>query len=189
MAHIDIYDESGKHIGSADRDEAHRKGQWHKTSFVIPYTCNKEVLLELRGKDKAVYPRMWAPPSEHLYRNERTVEAAQRALREVGIRAPIEHIIDLGLELRINLAITDRYTDNEMQNYFAYPWDGNIEDLNFDRREVDSVMIVPISSVGKPPYTIPLHNKDFKKIIKALKRKRVFRRENFSNNNSQSNVA
>src|SRR3989344_4966057 len=167
MANIDIYDEFENHLGTADRDEAHRNGYLHRNSYVIPCNDKGEVLLGLR-KGKAAYNSMWAPPAEHPSPGESSLEAAVRALKEeLSIEANSSDLIKL-VELRVKLIDTSDFKDNEKQTYFGYRWNGDPKELKL--RENKEVRFWPAYQVGNPPLVVPVSNKDLKRIFRELKR-------------------
>ena len=54
---IDIYDENNKPLGIQKmKSEAHRDGLWHRASHVWIYNSKGEILLQLRAKNKELWP-------------------------------------------------------------------------------------------------------------------------------------
>ena len=181
MANIDIYDEDGNCLGTADRDEAHRKGYLHRNSYVIPCNDRGEVLLGLR-KGKAAYSGMWAPPAEHPGPGETSLEAAVRALKEeFSIEASPSDLIKL-IELRVKLIDTIDFKDNEKQTYFGYRWNGNPEELKL--RENKEARLWPAYQVGSPPLVVPVSNENLRIILRELKKNNLLKRRHLKSGKS-----
>lgn len=173
MANIDIFYEDGAYKGSMDRDKAYRKGEWNRVSWVFPCNDKGEILLELRSKEKAVYPRTWAPPTETL-RGESNKECAARGLQEeLGMIINPSELIDLELEFRVNIARTSRYNINHIQHMFGLRWNGDISDLKIDKREVEEIGLFPYKSLGKAPLFMPIEPKTLKRTIRELRRQDI----------------
>jgi len=57
---IDIYDENDKTLNLKKmKSEAHKNGLWHRAASVCIYNSHGEFLLQLRAKDKDLFPNMW----------------------------------------------------------------------------------------------------------------------------------
>lgn len=57
---VDICDENNNLHGiRKTTSEAHRAGLWHRASHVWIYNSKGEILLQLRAKEKLLYPDMW----------------------------------------------------------------------------------------------------------------------------------
>ncbi|OIO80637.1 hypothetical protein AUJ84_02955 [Candidatus Pacearchaeota archaeon CG1_02_32_132] len=173
MANIDIFYKDGSYKGSMDRDEAYRTGEWNRVSWIFPCNDRGEILLELRSKEKAVYPRTWAPPTETL-RGETNKQCAVRGLQE-ELRMAINpnELVDLGLEFNVNMAITSRYNINHIQHVFGLRWNGDISDLTIDKREVEEVRLFPHKSLGKAPLFMPIEPTRLKQVFTELRRNRL----------------
>lgn len=57
---FDICDEDGNLMGEVtSRDEAHKKGLWHRAVVCFFVNDKNEVLLQKRSANKKLWPNMW----------------------------------------------------------------------------------------------------------------------------------
>ncbi|MCK5107656.1 MAG: NUDIX hydrolase, partial [Nanoarchaeota archaeon] len=56
---IDIVNEDNVIIGQAMKSEAHAKGLWHRLAVIWIYNSKGQILLQLRTKDRDLYPDVW----------------------------------------------------------------------------------------------------------------------------------
>lgn len=195
MANVNVYADErrsplyvdGQLVRSMDRDKAYRLGTetegldvWTEGACVLPCNDFAEILLLLRSKTKAAQPRVWLPPVETC-NNESLAYCAQRGLKEeTGRIANPSELVDLGLEFSIRLADTPRYKINQIQRYFGYKWNGNLDDLKLDSKENEAAKFWPYRQIGTPPLITPLDKRQLGTIAKALRdhgflpRKRFF---------------
>lgn len=80
---LDIFDESGAHLGVAPRSQVHAEGLWHKTSQVWLINEFDELLLQLRSDNKACFPGLWDISSAgHIPAGIEPLPSAVRELEE-----------------------------------------------------------------------------------------------------------
>jgi isopentenyl-diphosphate delta-isomerase len=80
---FEIFDESGKRIGTAPRSEVHRNGHWHRASNVFLFYPDGRLLIQRRQTTKDVWPGAWdVSAAEHLLPGETFEQGAHRGLRE-----------------------------------------------------------------------------------------------------------
>lgn len=57
---IDIFDENNNPRGIQKlKSEAHKEGIWHRAVHIWIYNLKGEILLQLRSKNKELYPDRW----------------------------------------------------------------------------------------------------------------------------------
>jgi isopentenyl-diphosphate delta-isomerase type 1 len=170
IEYVDIYDENMKHIGTMEKVEAHAKFQWHK-AVSIWVTDGENVLLQLRAKQKRLYPNLWeASVSGHLIVGETPIQAAMREYREeIGIDW------DYG-NIKENCVFTlDKMADGGIGHEFQYMYflkkKIDISKLKLQESEVADVKWVPFNEFQKlfaSKDFVP-HRKDFQEmVIKGL---------------------
>lgn len=80
---IDVFDAQGVPLGRAERNEAHRRGLWHRAVNVFLFRSDGRLLIQRRSRWKDVWPGAWdLSAAEHLQPGESFLEAAIRGLRE-----------------------------------------------------------------------------------------------------------
>ncbi len=135
---IDIYDENNKHIGTAMKSEAQKKGLWHRGVHVWVYSEGK-VLLQLRSKDKKLFPDMWKiSVAGHVRAAESAIEAALRETREeLGIQAT-QDCIEFYRIRKFQLSHGSLVV-NQFLYVFTLRYRGKIEDIRIQREELQKV--------------------------------------------------
>ncbi len=125
MEYFEIFNEQGKLQGTAPRREVHEKGYWHKAVNIIIQRSNDDLIIQLRSKNKDVWPDAWDfSVCEHLQPGESFEEAAIRGLHEeLGIEKctliPIDPICISKVE---NQDL--KLKDFEFQQCFTAKYDG-----------------------------------------------------------------
>jgi hypothetical protein len=175
MAKIDVYNENGSPLRdkngtplTEERDVVHRKGLWHRNTYVIPVTDDRDIVLFLRKKP--TYKGMWVPIAEHPYSGEGSLEAAIRGVKE-DIKKDISEsdLIDLGV---YSPGLTDTALGmrvemhNEFQRYFAIRWRWDPEEIILGPENKKFNIVRPYE-VGEE-YVIPLQRSDTNTIMNAL---------------------
>jgi len=144
---IDIFDENNNSLNLQKmKSEAHKNGLWHRSAHVWIYNSKGEILLQLRAKDKKLYPGKWdISASGHVRANEEPIISALREIEEeIGLSVKIED-----LEF-IQIRKKERNLGNIVNEfYYVYflKFDGNINSLKIPKEEVEAVQFLPILEV------------------------------------------
>ena len=93
---IDICDKNNNHINIQKmKSEAHKDGLWHRASHIWIYNSNGEILLQLRAKEKELYPDMWdISAAGHVSAGEEPIVSGLREVKEeLGLKGQIDDFI------------------------------------------------------------------------------------------------
>jgi isopentenyl-diphosphate Delta-isomerase len=149
MEYFDIYNEDGSSAEyTARRDEAHKKGLWHKTVHVWIVRENNFVLLQKRSLSKEVFPGLWdISCAGHIDAGELSLDAAIRELNEeLGIRTSKDELQFL-FATRQNYFQTDPLIiDNELVDVFLLKSPRDIAVMNCND-EVTDLKYVAVSAL------------------------------------------
>jgi len=145
---IDIYDENNNPIGVQSlRNEAHRDGLWHRVINICIYNSKGEILLQLRSKDKMIYPDMWdISVAGHIGAGEEPLTAALRETgEETGLNAKIE-------DLHFYKIRPEQYQkgDVNMKEFlyiYLLKYDGDIANLKIQKEELQEIKFIPITKI------------------------------------------
>ena len=100
---LDIFDSSMNLIGTADREEVHKKGYWHQTfqGWIIKKREGKVyVVAQKRDKRKKTAPNMLdITAAGHLHAGETPLDGVRELEEELGIRIEPEKLINLGIRI------------------------------------------------------------------------------------------
>jgi len=145
---IDIYDEHNEPTGVQEmKSIAHRDGLWHRTVHVWLYNEKDEILLQLRAKDKELYPGKWdISVAGHIGAGEDVVTSAIReAKEELGIDILNKELISLGTT---QTCMTWKGNiDNQFHYVYLLKTDKRVEDFIFHDKEVEKVVFKHIDEL------------------------------------------
>lgn len=161
---IDIYDSEMNLLGVAMKSQAHKEGLWHKAFHCWIISEDGNIWLQLRGKDKQLYPDLLdISCAGHIQVGEAVKTGGLRELEE-----------ELGLHLKENdlikmfthkLVIDKPIINREFCPTYLYKTQTKIYDLKLQEDEVDGIYEVDIQDL------IDLFFDDIEKItIKGIKR-------------------
>lgn len=146
---IDIYDDSGKLIGTKPRRQAHRDGDWHYTFHCLIVSGSADRLsfvLQRRSPDVDAYPgRIDLTVGGHLHAGERMTDAVRELREELGLDVAFKALDPLG---RCPIAVRcDGLWLRGWSEIFALRDERALTDFACDPQEVESLLSIPVSSV------------------------------------------
>ncbi len=111
---IDIYDENMNLLGTAMKSQAHREGLWHKTFHCWLARKNEEgkimVWLQLRNKDKSIYPDMLdVSAAGHVRSGEEVKDGYREVTEELGLCLQKDDLVKM-------FTIKEIYQKNDIYN-------------------------------------------------------------------------
>jgi len=145
---IDICDESNNLTKTKKmKSEAQRDGLWRRMAHIWIYNSKGEILLQLRAKEKSLYPDMWdISAAGHVRAGEDSIAAGLREIKE-----------EIGLEVKQNdlhffnikkiEAIYKNIKMNEFCYVYFFKFDGDIEKLKLQGEEVQEIRFIPIEKI------------------------------------------
>jgi isopentenyldiphosphate isomerase len=100
LEYLDAYDASLRHIGVVERQEAHRKGYWHKT-FHCWVLCERSdertLVLQRRHTTKDTFPdKLDVSCAGHLLAGEGPEDGVRELAEELGIVVPFSELRSVG---------------------------------------------------------------------------------------------
>jgi isopentenyldiphosphate isomerase len=147
---IDIVDENNNLTGEQKmKSEAHRDGLWHRAAHIWIYNSKGEALLQLRAKEKELWPDMWdLSAAGHVGAGEEPIVSGLREIQE-----------ELGLDIKVEdmefyKVIPEKVKFNKVDNnefHYVYllKYDGDITGLRIQEEELQKIEFVPIETVKK----------------------------------------
>lgn len=98
MEFVDVVDAHDNIVGSASREEAHKKELLHRGVSVLVFNPEGKVFIQKRSPKKDLFPGLWeCSMSGHVKKGETAKDAALRELdEELGIRVTGKKIIEVG---------------------------------------------------------------------------------------------
>lgn len=172
---IDICDEANNLVNVQKmKSEAHRDGLWHRTAHIWIYNSNGEILLQLRAKEKLLYPDRWdISAAGHVNAGEDPITSGLREIEEeIGLKVKKE---DLQF-FKINKVevIYKKINNKEFCYVYFLKFDGDVKKLKLQDEEVQEIRFLPIKKIEeelktKPNKYVP-HGNYWFEVIKEVKR-------------------
>lgn len=153
---IDIFDENNNSVVNQKmKGEAHRDGLWHRTAHIWIYNSKGEILLQLRAKDKLLYPDVWdISAAGHVSAGEDPITSGLREIKEeIGLKAKQEDL-DFWM-IRKHEAVFRDIKNNEFYYVYFLKFDGDISQLKLQDEEVQEIKFLPIDEVKEDLKTNP----------------------------------
>lgn len=147
---IDICDENNDLLNiQKKRSEAHRNGLWHRTSHIWIYNSKKEILLQLRAKNKETHPDKWdISVAGHVTAGQDPVTSGLREIEEeIGLKIKQEDLEFWKIKKREG--IFKDIKDNEFHYVFFLKYDGDVSQLHVQEKEVQRIQFVSVDQVEK----------------------------------------
>ena len=141
---IDIFDRNWNPTGEIlEKNEAERQGKWHRAAHIWIVNPRGELLLQLRGPDKKLYPNMWdISAAGHVRAGESVIEGGIREMREeLGINITADQLI--------YITKSNSSNNNHLHTAFLTKLDLPIDAFVFNDQEVVQVKYVPWRELAK----------------------------------------
>lgn len=141
---LDIFSIDMKQVGTATRNDVHRKGYWHQTFhcwFIEEDT--KSILFQRRHKNKKDYPNtLDITVAGHLSAGEGPEDGVREISEEVGIDVQMDELIPS--EIYQGSIVTEDIIDNEFCHLFFYNNVYPLDTFSLQKDEVESIVRIPL---------------------------------------------
>jgi len=142
MELLDIFDAQMKHIGTAERNEVHTKGYWHKTfhCWIVRNDNGKgKVIFQIRDKAKDDEPnKLDITAAGHLEAGETPEDGLRELREELGVDINYNKLHFLGI--RINASETDNKINKEFAHVYMFRDDRVLEEYKLQENEVSGLV-------------------------------------------------
>lgn len=135
--YVDVLSENGDYLGySVTREEAHKKGLWHRAVVVFIVNSKNQVLLQRRSSFKKTWPNMLdVSVGGHCNTNEFGYETAIReTFEELGVKIEKQDILFIGCTK--NSVVKENMIDNMFNEYYIALKNLDASTLNLQKEEV-----------------------------------------------------
>lgn len=143
---FDIYDEEGRPLGTATRQETHEKGYWHHTFHCWVARRGEDgrayVLFQRRSPGKDTNPGcLDITVAGHLSAGETVRDAAREMDEEIGWSVPFERLVPYGTirEEESGVAGSVPYIDREVSHVFGCLTDKPLDFFRLQPEEVSGI--------------------------------------------------
>ena len=145
---LDICDDNNNFSGVQKmKSEAHRKGLWHRAAHIWIYNSKGDVLIQLRAKEKPLYPDVWdISAAGHVGAGEDPIDSGIREImEEIGLQLS-RNDLDFWM-IRKTQSVFRDIINNEFCYVFFYRFDGEVDNLKLQKEEVQKIKFVPIAQI------------------------------------------
>ncbi len=145
---IDICDENNNLLGIHKmKSEAHRMGLWHRTVHIWIYNSKRELLLQLRAKEKDLYPDMWdISAAGHVSAGEEPLISGLREIKEeIGLVVDKKDLELLWIKKSENEY--RKIINKEFCYVYLMKFDEDIKKLKIQDEEVQEIKFLPLDEI------------------------------------------
>ncbi len=144
---LDVLAPDGTVIGTADREEIHQLGHWHRTFHCLAVRTGPpaRVILQRRHRSSAFPLLIDLTGSGHLTAGEQPVDGVRELEEESGIVADPDHLVPLGVHYLVDDG--PDCLNREQIHVFLYPTNVPLSDLRPADDEVHGLLEVPVEEL------------------------------------------
>lgn len=139
---LKIFDEFGKHIGEATRDEVHKNGYWHETFHCWLMSIENgipTIYFQKRSKTKKDFPNLLdITAAGHILAHEAVSDGIREVHEELGIDMKIEDVLPLGIIK--NSIMLENFHDNELSHVYLLKRNQPFTNFNLQKEEVSGIV-------------------------------------------------
>ncbi|MDR2526687.1 MAG: NUDIX domain-containing protein, partial [Rickettsiales bacterium] len=150
---IDIFDANYKHIGVATKDEAHKRGLWHRVIYVWIIKDNGKILLQLRKKHNPNDPDVYDTSAAGHVQVGEGIEIGVRELEEeLGVKVAFKDLIDTGYFIWVSDFVSKkgtRYQNREFCHTFFLKDNRSLTEYKMQEEEVEGLFEFDIDDMIK----------------------------------------
>ncbi|MFA5188918.1 MAG: NUDIX domain-containing protein [Patescibacteria group bacterium] len=153
---IDICDKENNLTGEQKmKSEAHEKGLWHRAAHIWIYNSQGEVLLQLRAKEKLLFPNLWdVSVGGHVIAGEDPIDTGIRELEEeIGLNVQKDDLYFF--KIIKDQVVSQGLKNNEFYYVYFLKYDGDPHKLKLQVEEVQEIKFFPIEKITKELKTKP----------------------------------
>jgi 8-oxo-dGTP pyrophosphatase MutT (NUDIX family) len=139
---------TGRPLGDLGRDEVHRRGLWHDVfhCLVVRTTPPARVVLQRRRVGARSFPGLLdLTATGHLAAGEAPLDGLRELREEVGVDAPPERLVPLGIRLLADDGGEGR--NRERAHVYLLPDDRPLTDFRLDPGEVSGLVELTVADL------------------------------------------
>ena len=148
---FNIFNENYEKLGTATREEVHKKGYWHETFhcwFMKREQNEVKILFQLRSETKKESPNLYdITAAGHLLASETIEDGVREIEEEIGVSLSLDNLQSIGTyKYRV---VQGDYIDKEFAHIFLYETNYKMEDFQLQEEEVAGLIEVNFESLRK----------------------------------------
>ncbi|MCL2787149.1 MAG: NUDIX domain-containing protein [Micrococcales bacterium] len=143
---VDILDEMMRHVGTAQKSEAHQQGLWHRSfhCWIVAGGSEPAVLFQHRSRSKDLFPNLLdVSAAGHYEAGEQIDDGVRELTEELGVTVPSDALMPLGIMIERweNRSTTHR----EFCHTFLLRDDRPLTEYRLQPEEVSGLFAIRIS--------------------------------------------
>lgn len=139
MTDIDIYSDRYEHLGTEDKEEAHRQGLWHRTFSALTINqSRRSVVLQKKSPGRYSFARpdyADITVGGHYHAGETVEDGIREVHEELGLPVTYAELVPIGLRQTASTLAPD-YIEREFQHWHLLPLDIELETIPLADAEV-----------------------------------------------------
>jgi isopentenyldiphosphate isomerase len=146
MAEIDIYNANLEPIGTMERIQAHKDGQWHQTfhCWVVDNKASGALLFQQRSHTMKNFPGMLdVSAAGHLDVGETVEDGLREVHEELGLPISMEDLVALGQRVEVADQANGQ-RNREYQSVFLYSADIDLGSIKPEPEEITALVWLPL---------------------------------------------
>ncbi|MCU0652710.1 MAG: NUDIX domain-containing protein [Candidatus Pacebacteria bacterium] len=173
---MDICDGNNDVVGQGMKSEILRRGLWHRTARLYPYNSKSEILMQLRGKDKELYPDRWdVGAAGHV--------GAGEAYADAAIREAKEELGKFFEKDELELLVIDKceggygeFIEKVFAATYLVRFEGRLDEFVLQKEEVQKLEFVSVADLEKdlkqfPDKFSPHPDEYWERLIESVKKR------------------
>lgn len=147
MKLIDIFDDRYQHVGTEDKQEAHRQGLWHRTfSALAIHPTRRRVLLQKKAPGRYSFDRpdyADITVGGHYHAGEDIPGGIREVHEELGLALDYTDLHPLGLR-QTAVTLAPDYIEREFQHWHLIPLDVDLDAIPLADSEVSGLVDIDL---------------------------------------------
>ena len=149
MTLIDIFNDRYEHLGTADKEVAHRQGLWHRTFSALAVNPSRQsVLLQKKARGRYAFDRpdyADITVGGHLHAGEDIPDGIREVHEELGLPVAYSDLHPIGIrQTAVTLAVD--YCEREFQHWHLLPLQVELEEIPMADDEVAGLVEVDLDA-------------------------------------------
>jgi len=147
--YIDVISPDGNLTGvSKPRSEIHQEGNWHRSVHIWILKDKEKLLIQQRSLEKESHPGLWdVSCAGHIPSGDSSLHAAVRELKEELGLPILPEELELIFTVESHFILNNgTYKDNELVDVFLLKKNINVQMLQLQPEEVDSVRLISVNA-------------------------------------------
>jgi isopentenyl-diphosphate delta-isomerase len=178
MEKVDVLTKDGSDAGySVTREEAHKKGLWHRTVHIWILNSKRMILIQKRAPTKETHPGKWdVSCAGHLSAGDKSINGAIRELKEeLGISVQDNELTYLLTIPHTTTVYRLDIIDNEFSDVYLLKKDLIPKDLSIQTQELTEVKFIDLKELKErvlvlhDPGFVP-HEEEYTRLFELLER-------------------